>query len=205
MNLKNKIVIGITGGIASGKTTAASYFHKKGIQIIDADKIGHTILEKEDIKETITATFGKDIVSNNRINRKKLGILVFQNPEKLKILNKIIHPILVKEIKQKLELSSENIIVIDAALLLVWDLDIICNYVILITTKKEAQIYRLMTNQKLTKKDVISRINSQKKPTIKKDFIIIENNSTLLSFQEKIQKVYNLIIIENRNWKFDTV
>ena len=196
MNLKNKIVIGITGGITSGKTTAANCFHKRGIPIIDADKIGHQILEKEDIKEIITSTFGKDIVSNNQINRHKLGKVVFQNTEKLKILNKIIHPILVKEIKQKIELSSENTIVIDAALLLDWDLDKICNYVILITAKKETQIKRLMTYQKLTKKDAILRINSQKKPIIKTDFIVIENNSTLLSFQEKLQKVWDLIKIE---------
>ena len=196
MNLKDKIIIGIIGGIASGKTTAANYFYKRGILVINADKIGHQILEKEDIKELITSTFGKDIVSNNQINRHKLGKVVFQNTEKLKILNKIIHPTLVKEIKQKIELSSENTIIIDAALLLDWDLDKICNYVILITTKKEIQIRRLMTYQKQTKKDAISRINLQKKPIKKRDFIVIDNNSTLLSFQEKLQKVWDLIKIE---------
>ncbi|MCK4358392.1 MAG: dephospho-CoA kinase [Candidatus Cloacimonetes bacterium] len=204
MWLQNKTIIGITGSIASGKTTAANFFHKRGILIIDTDKIGHQILEYPDIKKTIFHKFEKTIFSKNRINRQLLGKIVFENPKKLETLNKIIHPILVKEIKQKIELSSENTIVIDAALLLDWNLDKICDYVVLITAKKETQISRLMTYQKLTKKDAISRINSQKKPIKKTDFIVIENDSTLLSFQEKLQKVWDLIKIETGNWKLDT-
>lgn len=196
MNLKDKIVIGITGGISSGKTTAANFFHKRGIPIIDADKIGHQILEYPDIKKITFHKFGKTIFSGNRINRQLLGKIVFENPEKLETLNKIIHPILVEEIKQKIELSSENTIVIDAALLLDWNLDKICDYVILITAKKETQIRRLMIHQKLSREDALSRINSQKKPIKKRGLIVIENDSTLLSFQEKLQKVWDLIKIK---------
>jgi dephospho-CoA kinase len=201
--LKNKVIIGITGGIASGKTTAANFFHQKGIPIIDADKIGHQILERKEIKEKIISTFGKEIILENKIDRGKLGKIVFQNPKKLRTLNNIIHPILINEILQKIKLSRERTIIIDAALLLDWKLDKLCNYVILITAKKSIQIKRLTTYKNLSNKDAISRISSQKKPIKKRDFIIIENNSTLSEFQDRLENAWNLIKIEIGNLILD--
>ena len=197
--LKNKVIIGITGGIASGKTTAAKFFYKKGIPVIDADRIGHQILQQEEVKEKILSAFGKDVISENQINRQELGKIVFRNQDKLKKLNNIVHPILIKKILQSIKSLNENIIIIDAALLLDWNLDEICTYVILITTKKSIQIKRLMTYKNLSNKDAISRISSQKKPTQKRDFIIIENNSTLSEFEEKLQKVWDEMKLETRN------
>ncbi len=190
--LKSKVIIGITGGIGTGKTTAAKFFYKKGISVIDADRIGHQILQQEEVKEKILSTFGKNVISENQINRQELGKIVFQNQDELKKLNNIVHPILIKKILHSIESLNETIIIIDAALLLDWNLDEICTYVILITTKKSIQIKRLMTYKKLSNKDAISRISSQKKPSRKIDFII-ENNSTLSEFQEKLQKVWNLL------------
>jgi len=190
--LKSKVIIGITGGIASGKTTAAKFLHKKGIPVINADRIGHQILQQEEVKEKILSTFGKDMILENQIDRQELGKIVFQNQDELKKLNNIVHPILIKKILHSIESLNETIIIIDAALLLDWNLDEICTYVILITTKKSTQIKRLMTYKNLSNKDAISRISSQKKLLRKIDFII-ENNSTLSEFQEKLQKVWGLI------------
>ncbi len=192
MCLKNKVIIGITGGIGTGKTTAAKFFHKNGIPVIDADRIGHQILQQEEVKEKILSAFGKDIISENQINRQGLGKIVFQNQDKLKKLNDIVHPILIKTILHSIESLNETIIIIDAALLLDWNLDEICTYVILITTKKSIQIKRLMTYKKLSNKDAISRISSQKKLSGKIDFII-ENNSTLSEFQERLENTWDLI------------
>ncbi|MBC8525772.1 MAG: dephospho-CoA kinase [Candidatus Cloacimonetes bacterium] len=193
--LKNKTVIGITGGISAGKTTAAIFFHRKGISVINADKIGHQILLQEKIKEKITKTFGKNVISKTQIDRGKLGEIVFQNQKKLNALNKIIHPILINEIFQKIEKTSCKTILIDAALLLDWKLDKFCKYVILITSKKKNRIKRLISEQKLSRKEATERISSQKEPCGKIDFII-ENDSTLSVFETKLQKVWNEMKLE---------
>ena len=90
-------------------------------------------------------------------------------------------------------MSREKVILIDAALLLDWNLDKICDYVILITSDTENRIQRLIKNHKLSKKEAISRISSQQKPPEKIDSII-ENNSTLIEFKQKLQKVWESIL-----------
>ncbi|MBC8312818.1 MAG: dephospho-CoA kinase [Candidatus Cloacimonetes bacterium] len=195
MNWKNKVIIGITGGIATGKTTATNFFQKKGFYKIDADKIGHQILLQKNVKEKILANFGNKVISENEIDRKKLGKIVFQNREKLDSLNKIIHPILINKIFDKIETTKCKKVIIDAALLLDWKLDKICKYVILITSQNENKIKRLILNQKLSKKEAIERISSQKKLSGEIDFVI-KNNSTLSEFEKKLKKIWNEMKLE---------
>lgn len=195
MNWKNKVIIGITGGIATGKTTATNFFQKKGFYKIDADKIGHQILLQKNVKEKILANFGNKVISENEIDRKKLGKIVFQNREKLDSLNKIIHPILINKIFDKIETTKCKKVIIDAALLLDWKLDKICKYVILITSQNENKIKRLILNQKLSKKEAIERISSQKKLSGEIDFVI-KNNSILSEFEKKLKKIWNEMKLE---------
>lgn len=91
------MIIGITGSIACGKSTVSGYLKSKGYVVIDADKIGHEALDSDYVKEKLILTFGNDILENNKINRRKLGELVFGKSNNLNILNSIIHP----EIRKK--------------------------------------------------------------------------------------------------------
>ena len=84
--------IGITGSIACGKSTVSNYLRDKGYTIIDADKLGHTALTDDEVREKLEKSFGLRIIENNEISREKLGKLVFGNEENLKILNSIVHP-----------------------------------------------------------------------------------------------------------------
>ena len=100
----NKQVIGLTGTIASGKSTAAAYFHEKyGVPVIDADKVGHEVLEDPRIIGQLTEAFGGDILVHGRIDRKKLGNKVFDDPASLERLNGITHPEICRRVHETAE------------------------------------------------------------------------------------------------------
>ncbi len=92
-----KPLVGILGGIASGKSTVAREFAKLGCKIIDADKIAHELLDRKSVKEELVATFGRSISdSKGKISHKKLARVVFTDPDKLAVLNRIIHPLVLE-------------------------------------------------------------------------------------------------------------
>ena len=102
-------MIGIIGGFASGKSTVAAEFAKLGCKLIDADKIAHTLLANDAVKEKIIASFGREILSSTgRIDRKKLAGKVFTEIEKLALLNEIIHPLVLKRSEELMERYSHD-------------------------------------------------------------------------------------------------
>jgi dephospho-CoA kinase len=117
-----KPIIGILGGIASGKSTVAAEFAKLGCKVIDADKIAHELLEKEAVKEEIVAAFGPSILdSEGKIDRKKLAGAAFADAGQLSSLNRIIHPLVLEHAEQLIERYSHQdqvrAIVLDVPLL----------------------------------------------------------------------------------------
>ena len=98
---EKKPVIGILGGICSGKSSVASEFAKLGCGLIDCDEIAHKAIEKPEIKEEIIEHFGKDLLeSSGKINRNKLADIVFDDSNKLTLLNKIVHPVVLEHVEQ---------------------------------------------------------------------------------------------------------
>jgi dephospho-CoA kinase len=100
----DKPIIGILGGICSGKSTVAREFAKLGCKVIDADKIAHELLDRKEIKEKITKLFGKGILgSEGNIEHKKLAGVVFKDSNKLALLNEIIHPLVLKRVEELID------------------------------------------------------------------------------------------------------
>jgi dephospho-CoA kinase len=184
------MIIAITGYIGSGKTTLARFIQKQGFKYISADSIGHELLKKEPIKKRLLKEFGKEILSNNRICRRKLGRLVFTDTKKLKKFNKIIHPLLEKEIKTRInkEKQAKNNVVIDVALFKELKLQKITDQVILIKSNKSL-IYKRKT--KYTKQQLTNIIKNQN-ITNKYDFCIL-NNTTKQDLIRKTRKILNRI------------
>ncbi len=105
----DKPVIGIIGGIASGKSTVAAEFAKLGCKVIDADKIVHRLLKEDAVKRKIAASFGKEILdSEGRIDHKKLASKAFSETEKLALLNKIVHPFVLERAEELIEQYSQD-------------------------------------------------------------------------------------------------
>lgn len=193
MNSNKKTIIGITGGIASGKSLVAEFFHNKNIPVINADRIGHEILRNEDIKQQLVSYFGNSILQDGEIARRKLGKIVFEDSEKLRILNALVHPALVKEILRRVEECADQMIVIDAALLFQWNMNEICTYVILITAPEEMRISRLVQHAHLPREEAEERIRAQQEfPEDLADFIVIDDG-TIKDLNTRIEIIWETI------------
>jgi len=143
------MVIGITGPAGSGKSTVSKIIkniYGDKASIIDVDRLGHEVLTYFFIKEKLKENFGEEIFDDdNNISRSKLGEIVFSNKEKLELLNKIVHPEILKKTEQILKkISNKNdIIIIDAALLFKIGLDKLCDKIVYVDAPEELRIERL--------------------------------------------------------------
>lgn len=160
-------VIGLTGGIASGKSTVSSILKSLGAVIIDADVVSREIMIRgTETYNILVSVFGKEILrKDGEIDRRKLGNLVFADKEKLNKLNEITHPEIIKKIKDIIEeerkKGKEKAIVLDAALLIEMKLFNMVDEVWLVVVDKKTQIRRLMKRDNLSYKDALNRIRSQ--------------------------------------------
>lgn len=159
-------VIGLTGGIASGKTTVSNFLKSKGYEVIDADLISREIYNvNQEAYNKIIEEFGDAILNRDRtIDRKKLGSIVFNDKSKLNKLNEITHPIIINKILKRIEeikLKGEKICFVDAALLIEANLIIYVDEVWLVVVDKEIQIDRLMKRDNLTFEEAKKRVESQ--------------------------------------------
>lgn len=198
MKRHKTVIIGVTGGFRSGKSTAAGMFERLGAVVIDADKIAHDIiLPGKGVYKKIISLFGRDILNKNKtIDRKRLGRAVFNNRKKLSLLNSVIHPEVIKRIRETLnkKRSCGGVFVIDAPLLIEAGLLDMIDRLVVVTIKRKIQIKRLKDTG-LTRLDVIKRIRSQM-PLSKKrrlaDFII-DNNGSLNSTRKEVEKIWKEI------------
>lgn len=186
------MIIGITGSIACGKSTVSNYLKSKGYIVIDADKIGHEALEDDYVKEKLILAFGNDILEDNKINRQKLGELVFGNSSNLNVLNSIIHPEIRKKILEKIDKNNDKeLIFIDVALLFEAKFDDLVNKIIVVYVDKNTQLTRLMKRNSISKKEALSRIVSQMSPIEKAKLgdYTVNNNLDVINTYEQVDKV----------------
>jgi len=192
------LIIGLTGGIVSGKSTVANIFQKLGAKIIDADMIGHeVILPYKPAWEKLIEIFGKDILKeDSTIDRKKLGNLVFNDKKLLKKLNDITHPeiekIMIQEIIKFKDSNHLNnkIMIIDAPLIYEARIDHLMDKIILVQLNEKEQIKRLAVRNSFSRKESLKRINSQipnKEKAEKADYIINNNNSVEKTREQAIR------------------
>ena len=154
-------VIGLTGGIAGGKSTVSAYLSKKGIEIIDADKISHEICsEGSECLKRIKEEFGEGVFEGESLDRKALAAVVFSDKEKLKQLEEITHPIIIEETKKRLA-KCGGIAVIDAPLLYAANMDKLCTEVWSVSADEEKRIRRIMERDNATRAQAVERIKNQ--------------------------------------------
>lgn len=196
------LLIGITGGIACGKTEVSKVFQKKGAIILSGDKIGKEVVEKnKTILNELVHTFGKEILNKNqKLNRRKLGELAFSSRESKEKLNRIIHPYLLKELKKRIEKlrekKFEGVVAIDAALIVEWRLQKELDRLIFVESKREDKIKRLHNEKGYSRKEALDRIKSQLPEKTKKnlaDFVII-NDKGLNELKGEAEKIWNRLI-----------
>lgn len=186
------MIIGITGSIACGKSTVSNYLKSKGYIVIDADKIGHEALDDDYVKEKLILAFGNEILEDNKINRQKLGELVFGNSSNLNVLNSIIHPEIRKKILEKIDKNNDKeLIFIDVVLLFEAKFDDLVDKIIVVYVDKNTQLTRLMKRNSISKKEALSRIVSQMSPIEKAKLgdYTVNNNFDVINTYEQVDKV----------------
>ncbi|WNF21980.1 dephospho-CoA kinase [Mesobacillus jeotgali] len=160
------LVIGLTGGIASGKSTVSAMFTDMGITVIDADIEARLAVEPgEKAYNEIVSHFGKDILEEDRtINRPKLGEIIFNNEEKRLLLNSIVHPAVrerMAEKRKKAEADDEKAVVLDIPLLFESKLTGLVEKIIVVYVDEQTQLERLMKRNGFSEEEASSRIRSQ--------------------------------------------
>lgn len=192
-------VVGLTGPIASGKTTLANFLKDKGAMVVSADGIGHELLLEPDIKEQIKEAFGDEVFSKNEVDRKKLAKKVFSSRQSLDKLNEILWPPILKVIRKELQLYSRTlpaneIIIIDAPLLLEAGLNQDTDMIIGVVSSAENQLLRLK-EKGYSEEEAQARMEMQtpNKELIEKSDRIIENNASIEDLKEEAEKVWHFI------------
>lgn len=176
--------IGITGGIACGKSNITHLLKKKGYSVIDSDEISRRLSQKGgSIYEAILKNFGSAYFENGILNRRKLGNYIFQNEKEREKLNAITHPLIVAEMEEQIKNSKENILFLDIPLLFEAHLEYLCHKIICVFLPYEIQLKRLMERDGICEAEAIKRIESQESLESKvkrSDYTI----STVGSFQQ---------------------
>jgi len=185
-----KVVVGLTGKIGSGKSSAAKIFKELGAHVIDVDRIGHEVLQMQEVKNTLRKIFGDEIFDGLEIDRKKLASRVFSSSTELQLLEKIVHPLIRERVKKEIDLL-DGLIIIDAAVLHRLGLDEFCDLVVTIVAPFEKIIQRLR-DKGLSEEEINKRLSAQQ--DIPPSGTVIENDSDLDSLCEKIKSFYTRVI-----------
>lgn len=188
------MIVGLTGGIGTGKSTVVSILKSKGIAVVETDMIAREVIQYENIIDKILNNVDKDVLDEDgKIDRKKLAKVVFSDPNKLKILNGITHPLILKEMwKKAREYKRGNrIIFLDIPLLFEIKLEKEMDEIVLVCSTKEMQLKRVMERDKRTKKEALEIINSQMPLYMKRknsDYVI-QNNGSIDELNKKVEDV----------------
>lgn len=190
------MIIGLTGSIASGKSTVSNMLKEYGVPIVDADAVARQVVEPgtETLKKIVEA-FGEDILTETgELDRKKLGSIVFNDEEKRQILNSIIHPAIRKEmLRQRDEYlaGGAKTVVMDIPLLFESKLQHLVDKILVVTVSKDVQLQRLMKRNQFTEEEAKARIRSQLPLSVKEQGAdaVINNNGTIEETRKQLEQI----------------
>ena len=200
-NPKKKPIIGIIGGVGSGKSTVATEFAKLGCKVIDADKIAHELLEKKAAKEKIVDLFGQVILNSaGKIDHKKLADVVFADADKLSSLNEIIHPLVLGRaeelIKQYNRQNEVKAVVLDMPLLVEVGWARRCDKLIFVDCKRQLRVDRAKKMGVFEENQLKIRENFQISLDNKANLTdnIIDNNSDFSALAKQVTDIFSYIV-----------
>jgi dephospho-CoA kinase len=194
--------VGLTGSIATGKSTVSEMFRRKGAEIIDADQIAREVVEPgTEGLARIVREFGPGMLDEEgKLNRERLGARIFQNPAEREKLNRLLHPLIVDSMRAKTEKIKKekdpDLLIWDVPLLIEGNLTQWVEAVILVYTPKEIQLERLMKRNALSKEEAEKRILAQMDIEEKKKYAdyVIDNRGTLSETERQVDQLWKQLI-----------
>ncbi len=183
-------ILGLTGGIAMGKSTISNFLRDKGIPIVDADETAHAVLEFKAVKVQLVKAFGTPILNEQKqVDRKQLGKIVFGESKKLGELNQIVQPVIRQEIIRQLKsFTTESVVVLDAPVLFEQGYETLVDCIMVVSTTPAEQLRRLMERNHLTREDAQKRIDAQMPIEIKqkKADVTIDSSGSIEATQKQV-------------------
>ena len=190
-------VIGLTGGIGSGKSTVSQYLQELGAVILDADKVGHEAYRPNtETWQELVAAFGRQILTpDDEIDRKKLGEIVFSNPESLARLNQIVHPRMYQMMKTRIEECRQQgvaVVVLEAAILLEAGWTPLVDEVWVTVASESTVVGRVKERTGLPEEQILARIRSQlsSEERAKQANVVVNNDSNLDELKTKVKELW---------------
>ncbi|SFA39266.1 dephospho-CoA kinase [Parageobacillus thermantarcticus] len=191
------LTIGLTGGIASGKSTVTKMIRELGIPVIDADQIARDVVKVgEEAYKQIIQTFGQNILQENgEIDRAKLGAIVFHNEQERKKLNAIVHPAVRRRMlaeKEAYVQKGAKTVVLDIPLLFESELTHLIDKIIVVYVDDDVQLERLMKRNGFSKEEALARIRAQMplREKVKKADAVIDNNGTIEETKQQLLQIF---------------
>src|SRR5690554_445316 len=189
-------IVGLTGGIGSGKSTVADFFKELGVPVYIADSEARKIMDYPEVIREVKSIFDENVTdTDNKLDRKKIASLVFNNPEKLKKLNAIVHPRVKEDFAYWLDKHKNHKYVIkEVAIIFETNSEKDFDKIILVTAPEQKRIQRVMKRDNISEKEVLDRIKNQLSDAdkiSKSDFII---NNTNINFTKKQIKKLHLLL-----------
>lgn len=194
-------IIGLTGGIGSGKTTIANHFRSLGVPVYIADDEAKKIMQSAEVISSIKDTFGGTIFENDILNRAHLAKIVFGDPDKLKLLNAIVHPAVKKHFKKwLLEHKNFPLVVYEAAILFESGNYKDFDWIITVSAPMESRIQRVIERDGVTREQVLERINAQwtDEQRISKSDFVIENIDPEIA-KRKTEEILKILKIKQKD------
>lgn len=191
--------IGLTGGIASGKSTSTKIFIEKGFKVIDSDKIVKDILDNDvEVLKYIEREFGSRFILNNKILKREFGNYIFSNKSEKRKYEDFIMGKIFRKIDEEFGFhknNNEKVCILDAPILIEKNLHLDMDYVILVWSRREDQLTRLINRDNMSREEALNRINSQMDIDLKKDFsdFILNNSGSQKYLREQIEKVCSIL------------
>ena len=191
-----KTIVGLTGNFGTGKTTVAHFFEELGACVVDADKLSHEALMKgSPVYENIAALF-KDarLPNGSGLDRKKIAELVFQNPERRKRLEAIVHPYVFERIAEEVTEAEEEVVIVEIPLLFETGFEPFCHKTLVVKAKDEMILKRLK-EKGFSKEEISARQKAQmpQEEKLKRADLIIDNSGTFQETRREVEKIWKKI------------
>lgn len=191
--MKPKLIVGLTGGIASGKTAVSDCFEDLGVPVIDADVVAREVVEPgEPAVEKIIELFGNQVLdSDGRLERKRLRAAIFNDPEQRKQLESLLHPIIRNRMQEKLEKIDHDYVVLSIPLLLEADQTGMVDRVLVVDVPEEEQIRRTIQRDGGSREDVLRIMSAQisREERFSRADDVIDNAGSLTELEQQVGKL----------------